>query len=89
MHPESTAVTWPMNYPVANFGMDRDMSDSLTNTKVGEGIVGHKWQWEELKKPERVLFPDASRGLDSDMLDSIANMQKVEKEKGAWDLAAV
>lgn len=87
-HPESTnpAHNYPINYPVPNFGMDRDVSDSISNTKVSEGIVGHDWTWKEKKKPDPVLFPGSERGLDSDMITSIDNMQNVEAKQGKWDL---
>jgi hypothetical protein len=39
-HPDSKDETWDMNYPVPNFGMDRDISGGLENMKVAEKIVG-------------------------------------------------
>lgn len=68
-----------MDYPVPHFGMDRDISNSIENMKVGEQIVGHTWTWKDKKKPKRVYFPDETRGLDSDMVDSLANLASVEK----------
>jgi len=33
---------YDINYPVPNFGMDRDIHGGLENVKVAEKIVGHK-----------------------------------------------
>ena len=34
---------WPINYPVAHFGMDRDIQGSFEDLAEAERIVGHKW----------------------------------------------
>ena len=35
----------PKSYTVPNFGMDRDVSNSLSHMQVAEKLVGHKWVW--------------------------------------------
>jgi len=53
-HPDSKEATWPMDYYVPNFGMDRDISGSIEDQKAAEQIIGHKWTWKEKKKPKVV-----------------------------------
>jgi len=55
---------------------------------VAEGILKHKWTWEEKKKPTPIPYPGAERGYDSDIVNSIDNMKMVEAEKGnpTWNL---
>merc|ERR1712167_240311 len=43
-HPDSKVATWPMDYGVPSFGMDRDIMGSLDNLKVAEGITNHTWK---------------------------------------------
>ena len=45
-HPDSKVADWPKDYPVPAFGMDRDVSNSLSNLKEAEKIVGGHWTWE-------------------------------------------
>ena len=35
-----------MNYPVPNFGMDRNIQNSLVDIPIAEKLVGSKWNWD-------------------------------------------
>lgn len=87
MHPPSTEATYPMNYSVPHFGMDRDIQGSFENVNAAEKIVGHSWTWKKKSRPGAgIFYPGAERGLDADMVTSLANMGSVEKKMGGWDL---
>ena len=45
LHPDSKVDTWPKDYGVPSFGMDRNIQDSLVNIGVAEKIVGNHWTW--------------------------------------------
>jgi len=72
-HPDSTTATWPMDYGVPSFGMDRDIMGSLDNLKVAEGVVGHKWAGidkEKYSNPAKKTMYNFAPGLDGDIKDS-------------------
>ena len=48
-HPKKAAA-YPMNYPVPNNGVDKEIIDNFDDLKVAEGIVGHHWNFI-LQKP--------------------------------------
>ena len=39
----------PTNYFIPNFGMDKDIKDSLANTESSETILKHKWDVKTLQ----------------------------------------
>ena len=81
-----------MNYPVPNFGKDRDIIDNFDDLKVAEGIVGHNWNFVFKKSPvnpaKKTLYDDKP-ALDSDIIDSVHNLNSTEtKQMHVLDLNA-
>jgi len=81
-HPDSKEVSYPQDYGVPSFGMDRDVMGSLDNLKVAEGVVGHQWVGIDKAKysnpAKKVMYNYAPR-LDGDIQDSQANLKATEK----------
>merc|ERR1712195_194284 len=72
-HPESKEATWPMNYGVPSFGMDRDIQGNLENLEIAEGIVKHHWEGIDPKKyanPAKKVMYNFAPKLDGDIVDS-------------------
>jgi hypothetical protein len=78
---------YDINYPVPNFGMDREIKDSLSNVPVAEKIVGDhlsdmtspefKEKWENpAKKVDYNFAPE----LDGNIRDSVKNLSDSEKK---------
>jgi len=85
-HPESKAVSWPMNYGVPNFGMDRDIQGAFENLDAAEKIVGHhlvmgtaesKKKWAN---PARAIMYNFAPELDGEISTSIKNLADTEKK---------
>jgi len=75
-----------MDYPVPNFGVDHDVLANHNSLEIAEKQLGHKWTWEEHKKPDPVYYDDGSvKGLDADIKHSLNSMADQEAEKGAWN----
>ena len=71
-----------MDYPVPNFGMDRDVMGSLENLKVAEGIAGHHWAGidkEKYKNPAKKVDYNFAPKLDGDIVDSQNHLSATEK----------
>ena len=71
-----------MNYGVPSFGMDRGISDTLTNLGVAEKIVGEHWDWDSDKykgyyKAADTMYNFAPK-LDGDMITSQKNLEATE-----------
>jgi hypothetical protein len=82
-HPDSKAATWPMDYGVPNFGMDRDISNGFENLKVAEGIVGHNWvgiDKDKYSNPAKKVMYNFAPKLDGDIIDSQGNLAATEKK---------
>merc|ERR1719197_1267070 len=78
---------YDINYPVPNFGMDRDIKDSLSNVPVAEKIVGDKWSdfgTEESKEkwsnPAKKVDYNFAPALDGNIVDSQKNLADSEKK---------
>jgi len=76
---------YPINYSVPNFGMDRDIKDSLSNLPVAEGIVKANWSdfgTEESKErwsnPAKKVDYNFAPKLDGDIIDSHKNLADTE-----------
>jgi hypothetical protein len=54
-----------MDYFVPDFGQDHDVKDSLSNGRTASTLVGHKWDWKEIKPREVVQYE--FHPLDVDM----------------------
>jgi hypothetical protein len=86
LHPESKAVSWPMNYGVPNFGMDRDISGAFENLEAAEKIVGAKLEFPEngtgklYKNPARAIMYNFAPELDGDIKDAVKNLSDTEKK---------
>jgi len=82
-HPDSKVADWPRDYGVPSFGMDRGISDSLTNLNVAEKITGQKWKWDSDKykgyyKAADTMYNFAPK-LDGEMITSANNLAATEK----------
>jgi len=71
-HPDSKDEKWDMNYPVPNFGMDRDIQGGLINLNVAEGIVKHHWPGigDEYKNKAKKADYNFAPDLDADIITS-------------------
>merc|ERR1712167_237880 len=72
-HPDSKVATWPLDYGVPHFGMDRDIQGSFENLKVAEGIVNHHWAGIDKDKyanPAKKTMYSFAPKLDGDIIDS-------------------
>jgi len=70
-----------MDYGVPSFGMDRDISGSLENLKVAEGIVKHEWKGIDAAKyanPAKKVNYNFAPTLDGDIITSKANLAATE-----------
>jgi len=94
-HPASKDSSYPMDYGVPDFGMDRNIQDNFENLKIAEGIVGHHWvgidkeKWANAAK--KTLY-NYDMKLDGDIIDSQKNLAATEKKLGmtytlAWNLS--
>ena len=80
-----------MDYPVADFGQDTDIKNSLENEAVASKQVGHIWKFKtdesfekyrnKAKDTDYNFYPD----LDEDMKSSLANQRFAEGKLGIWD----
>jgi len=80
-HPDSKTATWPMDYGVPNFGMDRDIMGSLDNLGVAEGIVKHKWKGidkEKWSNPAKKVMYNFAPKLDGDIIDAHKHLADTE-----------
>lgn len=83
-HPEKKD-DWDRNYPVAHFGMDRNIQDGLVNIEIAEKIVGHHWAGIDKDKwanPAKKVDYNFDPKLDGDMIDAISNQAIAEKQLG-------
>jgi len=82
-HPDSKVADWPRDYGVPSFGMDRSISDSLTNLNVAEKITGQKWSWDSDKYKGFYKAADTNYNfapkLDGEIITSQANLAATEK----------
>ena len=75
----------PRDYPVVNLGMDRDVSDTIMNSAVAEGLAKHKWKWDASKylNPARhnavAPYYDEGSVLEDDIKVSQKNLAESEK----------
>jgi len=72
-----------MDYGVPSFGMDRDISGSLENLTVAEGIVGAHWAGinaDKYANPAKKVMYNFAPALDGDIRDSHANLAATEKK---------
>jgi len=72
-HPDSKEATWPMDYGVPSFGMDRDIQGSIEDLNVAEGIVKHHWvgiDKDKYANPAKKVMYNFAPKLDGDIQDS-------------------
>jgi len=74
-------LPYPVDYPVPDFGVDKDIKDNHEDLKIAEGIVGKKWDFK-LKKPpvnpaKKTIYDGAPK-LDKDIIDSRTNLKDTE-----------
>jgi uncharacterized protein YkvS len=74
-------LPYDIDYPVPDFGVDKDIIDNHDDLKVAEGIVGHHWNFELLKPPinpaKKTIYEGAPK-LDEDIIDSRKNLKDTE-----------
>ena len=82
-HPDSKEASYPMDYGVAHFGMDRDIQGNFEDLDVAEKIVGHHWVGIDKKKyanPAKKVMYNFAPALDGDIVDSQKNLLDTEKK---------
>ena len=82
LHPDSKEASYPMDYSVPSFGMDRDIQGSFENLHVAEQIVKHHWEGidkEKYANPARKVLYNFDPKLDGDMIDAKKNLKDTEK----------
>jgi len=82
-HPDSKDEKWDMDYPVAHFGMDREIQNGFTNLNAAEKIVGHHWAGidkDEYKNPAKKTDYNFAPALDANIVDSQANLAASESK---------
>ena len=92
LHPELDKdgnQDWPINYPVAHFGMDRDIQGNFEDLAVAEGIVGHRWTsmgTKENKEKTKLAAAhtryDLNPKLEENMITSLKNLKDTEVKLG-------
>ena len=76
-----------MDYPVPNFGLDKDIRTTYSSLDTAENIRRHRWVLENgwnKKKEENLDYPVPDFGLDEDVVATqshIANQEKLLKHK--------
>lgn len=71
-----------MNYPVPNFGMDRNIMDGMQNLNTAERLVGHHWvgiDKDKYSNPARDVDYNFAPNLDADIITSQNNLANTEK----------
>jgi hypothetical protein len=86
--PKVKKNAYPVDYPVPNFGLDKDIRDTLSNLKITEKRMKRKMGYVPKKlrpksHPKDYFVPNF--GLDKDIKDSLSNMLKAEARLGKWD----
>jgi len=67
MHPKKD-LGYEINYPVPDFGVDHDISDSHNSEKAASASLGHKWVWVEPEEKKAPYIPP-SLGVDEDIVN--------------------
>lgn len=79
--------TYPMDYPVPNFGVDHGILAAENSISAAEKQLNHKWvPTPKGDAADPVYYDDGSvKGIDSDIKQSLNSMADQEAEKGAWN----
>lgn len=87
------AAGYPMDYPVPNFGVDRDILTTHNSLDVAEGIRKRKWNWILKDKKDVVPAPTQynwAPELDADVISTQKHMGDAEvRLKTKWEFADV
>lgn len=84
------ANDYPKDYPVPNFGVDRDIITTRNSLEKAEGIRGHNWDW--ILKKGKDLNPAPTQynfepELDSDVVSTQKHMGDAETRlKTKWEM---
>jgi len=79
---------YPMNYPVPNFGVDRDIMDTYNSVNLAEKQLDHEWNFtfaKDYKNPAAKTMYNFDPNLDPDMVHTANHMATAEKTLGKWD----
>ena len=71
----------PVDYPVANFGVDHDILATKASLDSTEDTLNHTWivKDKDLKKNEYPMnYPVANFGMDHDVKDTLSNAAQAE-----------
>lgn len=71
----------PVDYFVPNFGVDKQIQNSLDNTELAEKITGHKWEYIDPKdrpKPHPVDYFVPNFGMDPEIKQTLELEKKAE-----------
>ena len=77
----------PMDYPVANFGRDKnDIISTEESLKWAEAKSGHTWDWVDPRggKPNPTNYAVPNFGVDKDIVDSLKHLKEQEAIHGEW-----
>jgi len=75
------AAPHPVDYPVANFGVDHDIKGTSESLSSTEETLKHQWilKDKDLKKNEYPMnYPVANFGMDHDVKDTLQNGRNAE-----------
>jgi hypothetical protein len=70
-----------MDYFVPNFGMDRDVINTLADERVATALTGHAWSfktpesWEKWRNRAKDVDYNFDPALSEDMTTSLSNMK--------------
>ena len=80
----------PVDYPVPNFGQDKDIRDTMTHTDEAESRLKHKWVGATFKKPKGhpIDYFVPNFGKDKDIVTTQNNLKEAETTTGHTWLSA-
>lgn len=76
----------PMDYYVADFGKDHDLSHNDASLNTAETMLGHKWKWTKATDDVKKDYFVPNFGMDKDIADSLKNLKGAVNTHGSWDL---
>ena len=78
------SIEFPHDYPVPNFGEDKDISVTKSNSNNAEKQLNHKWTTATFAKPAEPPrdYPVPNFGKDHDILTTQKNLADSEVQTG-------
>jgi len=85
---------YKIDYPVPNFGRDKDINDNFEDLKIAEGMIGHEFQIgtaaskAKWKNPAKDVDYNFAPQLDGDTIATLKNLKDSESNLGhKWTIA--